>query len=288
MPILICRVAWMPSYQSDDELAIGGGSYVDEGNLPHESLNFLPIADTYYGFVQNRGQQVRLENLGAQPEDETTSGVLVVFCAVNPESTEFQVTGWYSDATVHRHSIERPGDTLRRRVHFTSTSARLIQTSTRCFKIPRAQDNPSSPIGGLGNRNIWYGLNEERAADFREMLGAYIGAPNLTQTPQEVVESRKRRISERLERQGAYRQFIRSMGYRCEACEWFIEEDQQEVWGSSFELHHLTPFRELRVNETRVVTVEEFAVLCASCHRAIHRTDFVSDVKAFAALHIRT
>ena len=55
MPILVCRVAWMSTYQSDGEPAVGGGRWVDEGNLPHESLNFLPVGETYYGVVENRG-----------------------------------------------------------------------------------------------------------------------------------------------------------------------------------------------------------------------------------------
>ena len=287
MTILICRVAWMPRYQSDDEAAVGGGSYVDEGNVPHESLNFLAVGDTYYGFVENRGQQIRLERLGGKAEDEAATGVLVVFCAVEPASNDFLVTGWYADATVYRRPIERPGDDRGREVSFTARKAKPVADSERCFRIPRARDNPPSGIGGIGHRNIWYGLNADRAAEFRELLGAYIDAPHLTRTPQEAVDSRKRRLSERLERRGAYRQFIRSKGCRCEACEWSIEEDEQEVWGSSFELHHLMPFHELRENETRAMRIEDFAVLCASCHRAIHRTEFVSDVAGFAAAYVR-
>ena len=99
---------------------------------------------------------------------------------------------------------------------------------------------------------------------------------------QVVVESRKRRISERLERQGAYRQFIQKKGYRCEACGWSINEKEQAVWRSSFELHHLTPVSELEEADSREVRSEDFAVLCASCHRAIHRTNYVSDINGFA------
>ena len=60
-----------------------------------------------------------------------------------------------------------------------------------------------------------------------------------------VVESRNRRVSERLERRGTYRHFIRERGYQCEACGWAIEEDEVDVWGSSFELHHLTPIHDI-------------------------------------------
>ena len=178
-------------------------------------------------------------------------------------------------------SNREAGDDLGQEVHFTARDATLVAESERCFRTPRVQDNPPSGIGGIGQHNILYGLNIERAAELRELLGAYINAPDLTRMPREVVESRKRRLLERLERWGACRQLIRSKGYRCEACEWSIEEDEQEVWGSSFEFHHFGPFHELRENETRVVCIQDFAVLCASCHRAIHRTELVSDVADF-------
>ena len=109
------------------------------------------------------------------------------------------------------------------------------------------------------------------------------------QSPEEtVVESRQRKLSERLERMGTYRKrFIESRGYRCEACGWTIDENQKKVWGSSFELHHLVPFAELEEGESREVRIEDFAVLCASCHRGIHRTEYVSDVERFAQEYIR-
>ena len=282
MAILICRVAWMKSYQSEEERAYGGGSYVDEGNVPHEALNFLRVGDTYYGFVENRRQQIKLERLGGQKENSSINGVLVVFCAKDRETDNFLVTGWYTDATVHRHAIARPGNPLGRHVHFTATDAKLIGESKRCFRIPRAQDNPPSSFGGIGQRHIWYGLNDESAVDFRESLNGYMADQALMQTPEKaVVESRKRCISERLEKRGTSRQFIKRKGYWCEACGWSIEEDEEDVWASSFELHHLTPFSELKEGGSRVVHMEDFAVLCASCHRAIHRTDCVSHIERF-------
>ena len=189
MAVLVCRVAWMPRYRSDDETAVGGGSYVDEGHVPHESLNFLPVGDTYYGFVENRGQQIRLEQLGGGSGDQSVSGVLVVFCAAEPASNEFLVTGWYADATVYRSPIERPTDDLGRRVSFTARHAAPVAESERCFRIPRARDNPPSRIGGVGSRNIWYGLNEERARVFANCWAATSRRPDLTRTPQEAVES---------------------------------------------------------------------------------------------------
>lgn len=293
MDILVCRVAWMPYYRSDEEPAVGGGGFVDEGNVPHESLNFLPVDGAYYGYVQYRGRQLRIERLGGEPGDDTVGGVLVVFGAEHPASGDFLVVGWYSDATVYRHGTQRPDPV--RRVSFTTDDATLVAESERCFRIPRARDNPPSGFGGIGHQNIWYGLNNEAAQNvaevqaFRERLIAYVGAHGVAQPPEEVstVEWRQRRLSERLERRGNNRRFIDDKGYECEACGWSINEDERDVWGSSFELHHLTPIHELRENETREVRPEDFAVLCASCHRAIHRTNFVSDVAGFAAAYPR-
>ena len=289
--ILVCRVAWMPRYESDEEERFGGGSYVDQGNVPHESLNFLPVGDTYYGFVETgkngKGEngKIELKNLEGKPGDKTVAGVLVVFCAKERETGELLVTGWYRHATVYRQQIERPGDNLGRKVSFTAKDATLVPESERCFRIPQAR---SGRPGGIGQKQFWYGLNEEKARTLRELLDTYIDAPDLIRTPQEAVESRQRRRSERLERHGTYRQFINVKGYRCEACGWSIDEDEREVWGSSFELHHLAPIRELPEKITRAVRIEDFAVLCASCHRAIHRTEFVSDVAGFSKAYPRT
>ncbi len=293
MEILVCRVAWMAAYRSNRERAVGGGRFVDEGNVPHESLNFLPVGGTYYGYVKYRGQQLRIEHLGVARGDDTVNDVLVVFCAEHPTSGDFLVVGWYNDATVSRHRIRRPNS--RRWVSFTADDATLVTEAERCFRIPRARDNPPSGFGGIGNQNIWYGLSNEAAQNvpgvqaFRERLMAYVGAHGMAQPPEEVsaVEWRQRRLSERLERRGNNRRFIDCKGYQCEACNWSIDEDEREVWGSSFELHHLTPVHELRENETREVHADDFAVLCASCHRAIHRTEFVSDVAGFTEAYLR-
>ena len=260
----------MPGYQSDSETARGGRSYVDGTHVPHESRNFLPVDETYYGFVENRGRQIRIEKLGAEPTQASIGGITVVFCATDPHARELVVVGWYTNATVHRRPIRRPRrDPLRRKAYFTATEATLIEESERWFRIPKAGEATKHEGGGTGPRSfIWYGVNDDGARKIRESLHAYMASGARTHTPKQVVvESRKRQVSERLERRGQNRQFINEKGYRCEACGWTIGEDDVQVWGSSFELHHLTPFSELEEGETREVRSEDFAVLCASCHR---------------------
>ena len=153
MAILVCRVAWMPGYQSDAEPA--GGTYADRGDVPHESRNFLPVGDTYYGFVQNRGHNITIKNLDAQGGAESVADVSVVFRAPDPLTSDLLVTGRYSDATVYRQPIGRPEqDPLNRHVYFTATNATLIGEAERCFRIPRAQDQPRPPSGGVGQHHL--------------------------------------------------------------------------------------------------------------------------------------
>ena len=176
MSILVCRVAWMPKYQADEERAEGGGRWVDDGNMPHESLNFLPINGTYYGYVMNDGQKLSLERLGSRKADEKINGVLVVFCAKKPKSGKQFVTGWYTDATVYRLPIKRPEDKVDRDAYFTAANAVLVDEAERRFRIPGANDNPPSPISGIGQKNIWYGLNDNRAEEFRVSLSKYMSS----------------------------------------------------------------------------------------------------------------
>ena len=183
MEILVCRVAWMPHYQSDDEERHGGGAYVDAGNRPGESLNFLSVGDTYYGYVRvvNNGQ-ISILRLEAGRGDDAVNDVLVVFCAEDRNSRDLLVVGWYKRATVYRRGIQRPKTD--RRVNFEALDAKLVPESERCFRIPRSQETPRSDIGGFGQSNIWYGLNNaaaqtnDRVKEFRDELLTYIDHPD--------------------------------------------------------------------------------------------------------------
>ena len=100
--VLVCRVAWMRGYQSDSETARRGRSYVDGTHVPHESRNFLPVDETYYGFVENQGRQIRSEKLGVEPTQASIGGITVVFCATDPHARELVVVGWYRHTGVAR------------------------------------------------------------------------------------------------------------------------------------------------------------------------------------------
>lgn len=79
---------------------------------------------------------------------------------------------------------------------------------------------------------------------------------------------------------GHSKEVKKRQGTRCRAC----DLEMSEVYGAAAEgiadAHHLTPLESL--DEGAVVTfdpVKDFAVLCPSCHRAIHRMKDPSDIE---------
>lgn len=94
-------------------------------------------------------------------------------------------------------------------------------------------------------------------------------------------EDRALRLHRLHERRAAGRRVIRRKGRACEACGF----DFRTVYGSLgdgfAEIHHLRPLDRLVEDAARLSDLDEdFAVLCANCHRMIHRLDDVSDLDA--------
>ena len=77
-------------------------------------------------------------------------------------------------------------------------------------------------------------------------------------------------VSTRAERDLSIRdEALRIHGTRCMACD-FCFEDVYGEWGAGFiEVHHLIPIAESGPRETNPET--DLAVLCANCHRMVHR-----------------
>ncbi len=276
MPILVCRVAWMPFYQDVGEPAYSGDGWVAGGNTPFEALNFLPVDNVYYGYVAvPNANNLDINRLVANTDEDEVDGILVVFCAPHPATNNLLVVGWYNNATVFRRWIDRPDREDLGLVRFISEDTTLVEEAQRGFSIPRGIDG--FEIGGIGTAGIWYGLNCEGAEQFLEDLHQYINqVTEDKETPvQTMLESKRRSKSLALERRGSVRGFIKIKGFRCEACGLGINEDEQQIWGSSFELHHLIPFDELEEGHFWEVNVEDFAVLCATCHRGIHRWGYL-------------
>ncbi|WP_421929776.1 HNH endonuclease [Neoaquamicrobium sediminum] len=288
MPYLLCRIGWMETYASREERCSSRQKYIQQGNSPYEALNFLRQDDGYYrGYVpvgnDARGQYGRLalERLGASRVAAEVSGVTVIFCALHPIDNELRIVGFYKNASVLRKpEVTASEDATPMVTRIISTDAQLIPEDERFFRIPGARN------GGMGQANIWYGLNKPEGDVLRSAIEAYINGTNGSGRSS-LVEYRRRKLHLAWEGRAAVRHLIYSKGFRCEGCDYEIADADIPIWGSGFELHHLKPWAELEEPEGRSVTRDDFAVLCALCHKAIHRTKYVSNITGFRETIVR-
>ena len=73
---------------------------------------------------------------------------------------------------------------------------------------------------------------------------------------------------------------------KCEACHLVVDNVYPGLDGDVFEVHHRRPLADL---EEEVEThLEDLAILCANCHRAIHRTKPLMTVESFGLLFFPT
>ena len=106
-----------------------------------------------------------------------------------------------------------------------------------------------------------------------------------------VIERRRYRLHRSVERDSsAGRKAKKVHGYICQGCGF----DFEMVYGSTgrgyIEAHHLTPLAELPEDTPVALNPrEDFAVLCANCHRMMHRKNGPKTLAEIRALsHVRT
>jgi 5-methylcytosine-specific restriction enzyme A len=96
------------------------------------------------------------------------------------------------------------------------------------------------------------------------------------------------RVHKRVERnQRLAQKAKRILGLTCQACGFNFEETYGPTGKDYIEAHHLTPLSQLKGKRIAFDAKQDFAVLCANCHRMIHRSEFVSDVQSFKAQILR-
>lgn len=75
-------------------------------------------------------------------------------------------------------------------------------------------------------------------------------------------------------------------GYTCKACGFDFEQRYGTLGSGYIEAHHLTPLSELKGDKVLLDPRRDFTVLCANCHRMIHRSEFVSKVEEFREKYV--
>lgn len=98
-----------------------------------------------------------------------------------------------------------------------------------------------------------------------------------------VTERRARSLHFRIERNsGASKAAKRAHGTTCQACGFNFNNFYGALGDDYIEAHHLTPLSTLKDNEQRDYDArKDFAVLCANCHRMIHKPGAPADLAAF-------
>lgn len=96
------------------------------------------------------------------------------------------------------------------------------------------------------------------------------------------------RLHKRIERNAKLvRQVKNALGYSCQVCSINFGELYGEIGKDYIEAHHLTPLASLKGQKIAMRPKKDFAVLCANCHRMIHRSGCVANVEEFRVEHYK-
>jgi hypothetical protein len=147
------RTAWMKKYQgkTDDDIPIGGGSYVQDNEDGGEVLNFKSLKGQFYPYVRLKGN-IRIEKLGAGKTEESIDGVTIIVFAQDPRRGGEYVVGWYKSAYIFRElrSVTGYREVKKKNLRAMADvkSSHLIPPHNRKFLLPKK---------AAGHSNIWYG-----------------------------------------------------------------------------------------------------------------------------------
>jgi 5-methylcytosine-specific restriction enzyme A len=94
------------------------------------------------------------------------------------------------------------------------------------------------------------------------------------------------RMHKRIERRAALAKKVKQLkGDICEVCGTNFLKTYGPVGAGYIEAHHLKPLASLKGTKVAMNPVTDFAVLCANCHRMVHRSGLVDDIERFKREH---
>ncbi|HYG41484.1 MAG TPA: DUF3578 domain-containing protein, partial [Bordetella sp.] len=96
------------------------------------------------------------------------------------------------------------------------------------------------------------------------------------------------RMHKRIERNTKLvHQVKNALGYTCQICSINFDKLYGDIGKDYIEAHHLTPLASLKGQKVAMHPKKDFAVLCANCHRMIHRSGCVANLEKFKAEHYK-
>ncbi|MCP3381222.1 hypothetical protein NLM31_12815 [Bradyrhizobium sp. CCGUVB4N] len=275
--IMLCRLVWAEEYRSKDEpIYAGNMRYPAAHDLALERLNFADENGSVYGFVENRGQNFDLRKLGAEAADQSVDGVTVIFCAVDEQSNKLRVVGWYENATVYHEPKKPRRDSIRGKWEYyfeaSSKDAHLIPVTARDLVVPRK--TKITDRGFIGQRCVFYPANNpnyERFLESFELLRKdelVRGSDDIDQSEFQEGQRASREMTYFARNSKLVRAAKAHYGTNCLACGFNFADFYGDIGEGYIEVHHK---RQMADDSVRLKTVEDVDVLCANCHRMVHR-----------------
>lgn len=282
MAVLIARVEWMENYDGND-LGWGKvGGYARSGETVAEAWNFRVADDGFvYGYarVPSDGDINAKRFSSGNPNGEPT---IVVFTAKPDPKSPWVIVGWYKDPSTIQGKYKYPD-----RIEFFGLKARRVGFS---FKV-RPENVALLPVDERvfqcsyqGRSQIRY-LGSDASKEIREYIKSVEGGVTSLMNPQAMTmgeEGRKARAAIRMERSSKAGKWLHTIALpSCEACGVTHDLNRHPALRARFEVHHKKEINLLKDGEMRELDSRDLAVLCANCHRAIHRTEFSGDIAKF-------
>lgn len=140
--------------------------------------------------------------------------------------------------------------------------------------------------------------DEQLASDLREMVSVYRALSfrggidpsdefvrKDAASDEAIIESRRYRFHRRIERNPSAAALVKKhLGVSCQACDLNFADTYGDIGDGFIEVHHLKPLSTLEEGSVISYSISsDFAVLCANCHRMIHRWTSPSDLAGFSA-----
>lgn len=310
--VIFCNIGWMERYQGlmHGDQIIGGGSFVTAEARGHEICNFAPSRKFLYGYVQTPGVKIDIERIGASADDESISGVTVIWTATRPTGGT-AVVGWFKNATVFREYQKFPSPPAIQKqngidgywISAPSDQANLLPVDERTLEIPRQVK------GGMGRANVWYADKPESASIVRRVLELVGGkrAKPVTGTGHYGKQDQERKAQIEQSAIALCREHFEQLGYIVESVEkdnlgWDLEAvsgktllrvEVKGLSGSVFSVE-LTPnefkafAEQADAYRLAVVTKALESPELFICRYSKERESWVVDDKANKSLHIET
>lgn len=260
MTYLLARVENFSRFQGENLTADPVMKYGQSGRVPHEIFNFHVASDGFiYAYLPKEGGG-DLSRLGGSRGDTEISNVTIIFIS------DGVLCGYYRNATVFSQLIAHP-DGLE--VNGLPLHIRAKVDPKNAFLIPLAKRNDKIQPRPKGQFPVLYGDDDSEWVNWFQ--GLAIDTEHFI-----ISEEKRKKWTENVERSSSARAMaLRTYGWTCESCK--ITHDDC-IRASIFEVHHKVVYAENF--ETRRLKASDLAVLCANCHRMIHKMPDVSDVDA--------